>query len=183
MTQARDLFEQDNRFFYACAAKSKAEYEVREDLEEVGAWAWVATEVREQRFKGCSEPKISERPLWPGYIFTYLDPYLFFRSRNINNLHATKLQLCPEEARGLLTIIDRVEANKAKALRQIAAGTAPIVDYQQGETLELLDGAFRDRLAAFREIIQRNGQYRLSIHVEGMALPIEVAPQDVRKVG
>lgn len=174
------LLDQSPDMFYACAARTGREKAVRDDLAALGVWAWLPVEIRHKRFQGCSEPQISERPRWPGYVFAHLTAEQFFEARSIKHLHATKLQLMPQEAQSLARAHDAISAENDRVRREIEAGQAPVVQYEPGDALEILDGPFADRLATFACIVRRSGEYRLSLAIDGMRLPVEVMPGHVR---
>ena len=147
----------DTTVFYACAAKTGQERKVAAEIEATGAWAWIAEEITHKRFPGCSEPKISHKPSWPGYVFANLDGNQFFAARSIKGLHPTRLQLCPSEAKMLIRDVERIEERNARVMRQIEAGQI-VMDYSPGDSLEILNGAFADRLASLSSIVQRDGE-------------------------
>lgn len=171
----------DETLFYACAAKTGQERKVVEDIEAIGAWAWISEEITHKRFPGCSEPQVSRKPSWPGYVFANLDGNQFCAARSIENLHQTKLQLCKNEAMMLIRDVGRIEERNARVMRQIEAGQI-VMDYSPGDSLEILNGAFADRLASLSSIVKRNGQYILSLNVDGSAFPVQVDPADVRRL-
>lgn len=166
---------------YACAATVGKEFTVLEDLAAVGIEGWVPRQVFPVKPPGEKVFHASERPLWPGYVFAVMDAAAFFEARHIRHMHKTKLQLHPAEVRGLSQARAAVDAEAERARREIKAGTTKSA-WAKGQRLEVIDGPFKDRLAAFAKIIERTGEpgYRLEVYVDGMPLPMAIDPASVR---
>jgi transcription antitermination factor NusG len=166
---------------YACAAQAGRERSVQADIVDLGIWAWVPEIVRPVRPKGGGVVA-SSKPIWPGYVFARLDPAMFFEVRNVRYLHHTKLTLSAQAETQLIRQRDEIDAMNERTRREIEAGER-VTNWQAGARLELIDGPLRDRMATFARIIHKSGRsgYRLQIEVDGMALPVEVNPADVRQ--
>lgn len=171
--------------YYACACRPRHEEAVSEDLIALGAWVWLPWLIRPQNVKGTVYA--SRRPRWPGWIFARLDGSQLFDARNIKHLHRHKLPLHAAEVHnrgGLLDMREQIERDNERTRREIEMGNRK-TDFAEGDRLELIDGPFKDRLASFASVIEKSGVtgYHLSVQIEGMTLPVQVNPADVRKLG
>lgn len=166
---------------YACAAQTGREYSVEQDLRDLGVWVWVPRTVYPVRPPNCRHFVATDKPRWPGYVFARMDAGMFFEARNVRYLHRTKMQLHPREAAQLLETHSRIEAENARARREIELGERKSA-WEPGQRVEIIDGPFKDRLATFASIIDRTSErgYRLRLEIDGMPMPVDVNPLDVK---
>lgn len=170
----------DDLPYYACAARVGQETQVAEELAEIAPWVWVAKRLEPIRVGKSRKRDWSERPMWPGYVFAQLGPDHFFEARKIKGLHPTKLQLHPIEERKLLRAVALVDEELSVEKRRIERRQAPAVTYQPGQAVEILEGAFAERLAAFQRIIRRAGNEYAQISIEGLAFAVDVPIEELK---
>ncbi len=170
----------DDLPYYACAARVGQETQVAEELAEIAPWVWVAKRLEPIRVGKSRKRDWSERPMWPGYVFAQLGAEHFFEARNIKGLHPTKLQLHPTEKRILLRAAARLDDELHSEKRRIERQRAPAVTYEPGQTVDILDGAFVDRLAAFQRVIRRAGREYGRINIHGWPVPVDIPLEDLK---
>ena len=167
---------------YACAVRSGNEYTVEEELKEIASWAECVREVHAFTPPNTRRAVAAERPIWPGYIFARMDGDAFYASRTIKHLHPTKLALCTKEVSRLHAAIAAVRAKNEATIRAIDAGEM-VTDLTEGDTVELLEGAFAGRLANFAQVVKRaDSSYDLMLTLPDMSLPITIPAENVRRI-
>ncbi len=168
------------------SAKSGREFEVRDAISELGAFAWVAREFRVVRPPKTHKFVPSVRPLLIRYVFIECDDATWHEVREVKHLASTLLAVPASSARcHLRPFMERVDADFRDREARHAAGER-LDAYQPGDLLRVLAGPLADQLVRFEAVVagasDLEDKLRARMDLLGGAVPVTLDPLHVVKV-
>jgi len=166
---------------YLGYAKSGHEFEVQDELADMGISSWVGRVIEWKRVGKKRYPEPYEIPALPNYIFMELSPHNFHKALTVRFLASALVALGSLDRRGLARFQGAVQAEYEEQDRLRRNREMPRAEFKPGQTLEIIGGPFSEKVATFRQVIERSGQMhpKLEADVEGMKLHLD--PLDVRR--
>lgn len=161
------------------------EFETAEAINAMGALAVVPRKVEAIRLPKRRYAEAVISPVLPNYLFLAMSPEQWHQAQADRIIFATVKWIGPNEWRRVQAYAERVEQDYMLRMEQIEARER-VSEYDPGQALQLLGGAFRDSLAVFRRIVEGGKFPMVEYEVKGVRLlgkPIigEIDPVLVRK--
>jgi len=166
---------------YLCYARTGKEFEVESALRECVNDVWCGRVIEWKRVGKKRRPEPIEKPALPNYLFATMTDGQFHEAQGIKYLAATMAPLGRHAERGFHRFRHAVDAEYAEADRARRNSEVPSSEFRVGELLEIIGGPFSERIATFRQVVERAHELhpRLRLDVDGV--PVEIDPLDVRR--
>ncbi len=165
---------------YLGYAKSGKEFEVVEDLEQLGIWTWCGRVINWRRTGKKRFPEPHEEPALPNYLFMDLTAEEFHKALGVRFLASTLVALARIDMKGFnkfCHVTDK-EFRKQDKLRQ--SQEVPVSEFNPGEELLIIGGPFADKLATFRRVIERAHEMHPKLEAEISGIRVQLDPLDVK---
>ena len=167
---------------YLGYAKSGHEFEVQDDLDEMGIHSWVGRVIEWKRTGKKRYPEPHEIPALPNYVFMSLTPEDFHRAVTVRFLASTLVTLGPMDRRGLVRFQSAVQEEYERQDRVRRNREVPKTEFDPGQQLEIIGGPLANKIATFRRVVERAGQMHPKLETEIHGIRTHLDPLDVRKV-
>lgn len=168
---------------YLGYAKSGHEFEVQDELRDMGIHAWVGRVIEWKRTGKKRYPEPHEIPALPNYVFMALTPHDFHRAVTVRFLASTLVGLGKLDRRGLTRFQSAVQAEYEAQDRLRRNAEVPRTVFNAGEQIEIIGGPFADKVATFRRVVERSGQFHPKLEAEMQGIKLQLDPLDVRRLG
>jgi len=124
------------------------------------------------------EKKISEKSLYPGYVFAHID---------LDTALWHKIQSLPKVSRFIgeqKTPTPLSEADIAVILEKMEkkAPPRPKIDFEKGEMVRITEGPFANFTGVVEEYDLDHGKLRLNVSIFGRNTPVEILYSQVEKI-
>ncbi len=124
------------------------------------------------------EKKISEKSLYPGYVFAHID---------LDTALWHKIQSLPKVSRFIgeqKTPTPLTEADIAVILEKMEkkAPPRPKIDFEKGEMVRITEGPFANFTGVVEEYDLDHGKLKLNVSIFGRNTPVEILYSQVEKI-
>lgn len=168
---------------YLGYAKAGHEFEVQDELRDMGIHAWAGRVIRWKRTGKKRYPEPHEEPALPNYLFLALTPETFYQAQSVRFLASTMIMLGTLDRRGLVSFQGNVQAAYEEQDRLRRNAEMPRAEFNAGEQIEIIGGPFADKIATFRRVIERSGMYHPKLEAEISGIRLQLDPLDVKRIG
>ena len=122
--------------------------------------------------------KVSERSLYPGYVFAYIDlttdiQHMIQRLPKVSGFIGEANIPTPLSESDINVILDRVNNR---------AAPKPKVYFDNGEMVRIIDGPFANFTATVDEYDMEHGTLKLNVSIFGRATPVDISYTQVEKI-
>lgn len=167
-------------------ARAGREFEVRDAIQALGAYAWVAREFKTVRPPTMRRHVAVVAPHLARYVFVQIADELWHQLHDIKHLGGSMLPVPEASAkRYLLPFMDRIDVDFAAREARFAAGEK-LDAYKPGDLLEILAGPLAEQIVRFERIVTgaTDIEDKLRARMDAMGGPVAVTldPLHVRKV-
>lgn len=163
--------------------KAGAEFDVEQQILDVGITAWVPRMVEIKRVGKKRQATITERPYLPNVIFMDLTPHQWHEVQTIKYLAGTMYAINRRDAEQVQAFRREVEAEQQEA-RNALANQQAVAEFTPGQAIEVLSGPFTDAVVTFRRMVQAahdlHPVYEAEMDILGQKATIRVDPLDVK---
>lgn len=163
--------------------KAGKEFEVEQEIKDLGITAWVPRRVEIKRVGKKRKPIISERPYLPNAIFMDLTPHQWHQVHSIKFLASTMRQLNRRDEQDVQAFRQAVADEQAEARRALANQKA-VAEFTPGQAIRVLTGPFSDMVVEFRKVVQAahdlHPHYEAEMEIMGRKSTIRLDPLDVK---
>jgi len=135
-------------------AKAGREFEVQQSLRDLGIRCEVPRKVEAKRVPTKRMPVAVTTPYLGNYVFIECSGDQWHLAHTVKHLASTMVPIGQREAeRDLASFMRRTEDAYQARAAAIEAGER-VVEYKQGDTVEILSGPLAGKLATFRRIVE-----------------------------
>ena len=122
--------------------------------------------------------KITERSLYPGYVFAKmdLDTDLWHRIQSlpkVSRFIGESKKPTPLSEKDVKNILDKVENR---------AAPKPKISFEPGEMVRIVDGPFANFTGMVEEYDMEHGKLKLNVSIFGRSTPVEILYSQVEKI-
>lgn len=180
---------------------TRREFDAQAEAEALGITCYVPRRVDLIRQGKRRRPDPVIRPYLPGYLFAETDAAGWHMLRGTKHLR-TWMGIGPNEAANVMRFIEATEAEFHRHMAEIERAQKVLMDMEatkaqrrealkvvqqfgESELLEILDGAFKGRLARFAGIAERGASQEIMAELEvfGRTATLRLDPLAVRRAG
>ena len=124
------------------------------------------------------EKKITERTLYPGYVFALLDLdtglwHKIQRLPRVSRFIGEQKTATPLSEADIKVILEKMEKKEAPK---------PKIDFEQGEMVRIIDGPFSNFTGMVEEYDLDHGKLKLNVSIFGRNTPVEILYTQVEKI-
>jgi len=124
------------------------------------------------------EKKITERTLYPGYVFALLDldTGLWHKIQTlprVSRFIGEQKTATPLSEADIKVILEKMEKKEAPK---------PKIDFEQGEMVRIIDGPFSNFTGMVEEYDLDHGKLKLNVSIFGRNTPVEILYTQVEKI-
>ena len=124
------------------------------------------------------EKKITERSLYPGYVFAHIDLDTSFwhkiqRLPKVSRFIGEGKNATPLTEADIKVILDKMENKSAPK---------PKVDFENGEMVRIIEGPFSNFTGMVEEYDLDHGKLKLNVSIFGRNTPVEILHTQVEKI-
>ncbi len=124
------------------------------------------------------EKKITERTLYPGYVFAHLDLdtslwHKIQRLPKVSRFIGEGKTATPLTEADIKVILDKMENKSAPK---------PKVDFENGEMVRIIEGPFSNFTGMVEEYDLDHGKLKLNVSIFGRNTPVEILHTQVEKI-
>ncbi|HHB95170.1 MAG TPA: transcription termination/antitermination protein NusG, partial [Campylobacterales bacterium] len=124
------------------------------------------------------EKKITERTLYPGYVFAHvdLDTSLWLKIQRlpkVSRFIGEGKTATPLSDADIKVILDKMENRSAPK---------PKIDFETGEMVRIIDGPFSNFTGMVEEFDLDHGKLKLNVSIFGRNTPVEILYTQVEKI-
>ncbi len=124
------------------------------------------------------EKKITERSLYPGYVFAHIDLDTSFwhkiqRLPKVSRFIGEGKNATPLTESDIKVILDKMENKSAPK---------PKVDFENGEMVRIIEGPFSNFTGMVEEYDLDHGKLKLNVSIFGRNTPVEILHTQVEKI-
>ena len=166
-------------------AKAGHEFTVRDDIEATGASAWVARQINAKRVPTSRVAVAVVAPYLSNYVFINCTDDQWHLLRGVKHLAASLSPISPKAAaRYLDPFKAKVDADFTARQGAIAAGER-VMEYSDGDVLEIMAGPLAGQLATFRALAETDHdmfpRIRADVRIFGGVTSIDLDPIHARR--
>ena len=166
-------------------ARAGHEFAVQADIEATGASAWVARQINAKRVPTSRVAVAVVAPYLSNYVFIQCTDDQWHQLRDIKHLSASLSPVSPKAAaRYLDPFKAKVDADFSARQDAIAAG-AKVMEYSDGDVLEIMAGPLMGQLATFRALAETDHdlfpRIRADVELFGRVTSIDLDPINARR--
>lgn len=166
-------------------ARAGHEFAVQADIENLGIAAWVAKQINAKRVPTSRVAVAVVAPYLPNYIFIECSDEQWHLLRDIKNLATSFAPISPRARRAYLDPFRaRIDADFTARQDAIAAGEK-VMEYADGDVLEIMAGPLMGQLATFRKLAETDHdlfpRIRADVELFGRVSLISLDPIQVRR--
>lgn len=148
------------------------EYGIEEQVEQIIVPTEEVIEVKN------GEKKITERTLYPGYVFAYLklDTALWHKIQRlpkVSRFIGEQKSATPLSEADIKVILEKMEKKSAPR---------PKINFDQGEIVRIIDGPFANFTGMVEEYDLDHGKLKLNVSIFGRNTPVEILYTQVEKI-
>ncbi len=170
--------------------KAKKEFEVEEEIQALGIYAWVPRKLEVKRVGKKRTPEIVERPYLPNAIFMNLTDEQWHQVQQVKFLASTMKAIYGVkdgkpvgDLRQLFRFREAVEAESA-ALRRAQESNEALQEFHTGDALKIVAGPFSEMVAEFQKVVRTahdlHPTYEAELELMGQKTRVRLDPLDVR---
>jgi transcriptional antiterminator NusG len=124
------------------------------------------------------EKKITERTLYPGYVFAHVDLdtalwHKIQRLPKVSRFIGEGKTATPLSQKDIDVILDKMENKSAPK---------PKIDFESGEMVRIIDGPFSNFTGMVEEYDLDHGKLKLNVSIFGRNTPVEILYTQVEKI-
>ena len=124
------------------------------------------------------EKKITERTLYPGYVFAHLDLdtslwHKIQRLPKVSRFIGEGKTATPLSQKDIEVILDKMENKSAPR---------PKIDFETGEMVRIIEGPFANFTGMVEEYDLDHGKLKLNVSIFGRNTPVEILYTQVEKI-
>jgi len=124
------------------------------------------------------EKKITERTLYPGYVFAHVDLdtalwHKIQRLPKVSRFIGEGKTATPLSQKDIEVILDKMENKSAPK---------PKIDFETGEMVRIIDGPFANFTGMVEEYDLDHGKLKLNVSIFGRNTPVEILYTQVEKI-
>jgi len=124
------------------------------------------------------EKKITERTLYPGYVFAHVDLdtslwHKIQRLPKVSRFIGEGKTATPLSQKDIDVILDKMENKSAPK---------PKIDFESGEMVRIIDGPFANFTGMVEEYDLDHGKLKLNVSIFGRNTPVEILYTQVEKI-
>ncbi|NOZ90668.1 MAG: transcription termination/antitermination protein NusG [Epsilonproteobacteria bacterium] len=124
------------------------------------------------------EKKITERTLYPGYVFAHVDLdtalwHKIQRLPKVSRFIGEGKTATPLTQKDIKVILDKMENKSAPK---------PKIDFEEGEMVRIIDGPFANFTGMVEEYDLDHGKLKLNVSIFGRNTPVEILYTQVEKI-
>lgn len=124
------------------------------------------------------EKKITERTLYPGYVFACLDLdtslwHKIQRLPKVSRFIGEQKSATPLSEADIKVILEKLEKKSAPK---------PKIDFEEGEMVRIVDGPFANFTGMVEEYDLDHGKLKLNVSIFGRNTPVEILYTQVEKI-
>ena len=166
-------------------AKAGHEFAVQADIQEIGASAWVARQINAKRVPTSRVAVAVVAPYLSNYVFIECTDSQWHQIRDIKHLSASLSPISPKAAaRYLDPFKARIDSDFTARHDAIAAGEK-VMEYSDGDVLEIIGGSLSGQLATFRALAETDHdlfpRIRADVELFGRVTSIDLDPINARR--
>ena len=170
---------------YLAYAKAKKEFEVEQDLRDLGLAVWVARKIEFVRRGKRQVFEAKEAPYLPNYIFIECPDSAFKDVRAHKHIIGKPEPLSGLDMRSLGIFREHVEVEYQDAQR-VEGNQVAMKAFKAGQAMRFVDQRFEDNLLRFKEMVETAEhsypRVRMEMEMMGQVVEIDADPIDVRGV-
>ncbi len=169
---------------YPGAEKERGEFAVQRQLEDMGIECLAPRKVAFRRKGKKRYAEAEESPYLPGYVFADIPDHLYITAMQVRGLCRTLMIIHPEEMRRHVAPFFAKASEEYKEAQRIIARNdrAAMCQYEPGQALEILSGAFSERAVRFLRMVENSGTFTVEFEADmfGRVVKGQCDPLDVR---